>query len=112
MSGAATPGAVPEPSDASEPVRQPAATADPLRIAARTSIAARSADPAWRPRLLLSPSPRPQLIVLATLPQQLGSWRSHMPRVLAGASGSKLTAQRLLRAAPPTHVPIASRAPK
>ena len=52
MSGAATPGAVPEPSDASEPVRQPAATADPLRIAARTSIAARSAYPAWRPRLL------------------------------------------------------------
>lgn len=81
-------------------------------IAAPTSVAARCADPAWRPRLLLPPSPRPLLVALATLPQQLGSRRTHKPRVLACACSCKQAARRLLRAAPPTHVPIASRAPK
>jgi len=50
-------------------------------IAAPTCVAARCAAPAWRPRLLLPPSPRPLLIVLASLPQLLGSRRPHKQRL-------------------------------
>ena len=59
-------------------------------IAAPTCVAARCAAPAWRPRLLLPPSPRPLLIVLASLPQLLGSRRPHKPRMLACACCCKL----------------------